>query len=250
MHGRMVMPFVCTIVCILTMRMSCMEPRPLPQRLGPPRITSLELAGHRSGGSYEEALLVQWKPPANDSGSLQAYVLLRSVVSDSSGFIRIPGTFSPRQHTYHDPLSALPYYPTAPHPYVYYKIFAIDSFDQRGDTSGVDTIGLTFPPLITHPRDTLATNHFAWRITGIQAPFRTHAILWSSDTVLWRTEPSALIYVNESDVVRDSSRIPDALWPLPEGNYYFGVNVTVPGYPPEYALNIAPLYAPGSPLPD
>ncbi len=237
---------VVLILSLSALRFLCVNPQPLPQRLNAPRIQRLDISGVQNGFFYDEAIRISWTPPDNDSIGISSYTLLRSYENADSGFSAVIYEIPSAITSFSAPLSEQ-YRTITDIRWVYFRVFAIDSLDQPGDTSRVDSIALAPSPHVTYPYDTLSQNKFEWQIADIRNPFRSYITLWDTSGKVWQSDSSQIEYGNGIRLITFSRSLPDSLWPLHEGTWFVGATCFAIGGSFEQSIRIRRTYVPSDP---
>ena len=228
------------------------QTRPLPPPLGAPRIVSIDMTAMLTGSGpacrYREAIRIRWVGPNQDSNKVLSYsVLRRASVSGDTGFSvvthSIPGSVTVSEHSIDDidppPIGAVKY--------IVYRIAAVDTLNVPGDTSAPDTFVYIHPAHLRAPTDTLTVNLFEWGVVGMPLGFFSYLMLWNQSGLVWQSpRPQTPTYGGENPEIPVNVSLPDSLWPLPPGMYYYGVKVeaAMPGKPSQAVVVSEPLYVP------
>lgn len=211
---------------------SCPDPvGPLPPNLGPPCILSLDMTAVKTGSGaayrYREAVRITWQAPPQDSNKVMNYFVLRKAALSQDTTLSVVAHSIPGEvTTYEDRLDQITPPAIGKEKYLEYRIASVDTLSEPGDTSAPDTFVYAHPPRLYAPVDTMAANFFTWGITKMPLGFFTYMMLWNEDGLVWQSpRPQSPTYGGENPEIPVSVSLPDTLWPLPSGMYYFGVKV-------------------------
>jgi hypothetical protein len=209
-----------------------------------PYFSSMELTGIKSSDAIRIAVHIQWKLPGRDTCPVREFVILRKKDAADSVFtvmhFGIPDSISDD----YDILLANEIPDQGVYGKIWYKIFTIDTSGNSGDTSDADSIRICWPPRFGYPADTLQKNEFKWYTIQYMAGYFTYMYLWNADGSLkWTSnKPSEPSYGHES-LDSFSTYLPDSMYPLTSGNYWYGLKVEIPGENIQ-SLTIQGFYAP------
>jgi hypothetical protein len=195
-----------------------------------PVFTSLDITGIKTSDAYQPAVYIQWNAPGGDSPTIREFVILRKKQSSDSVFsvmhYGIPDSVSGD----YDVLDPKDFPVQGVYAKRWYRIFAIDVLGRPGDTSAPDSIRLCWAPRPGAPVDTINQNIFTWYTIEYLAGYFTYLFLWSDTRgLVWTSpKPNEPSYGHET---LDSFlvKLPDALYPLARGVYWYGLKVEIPG---------------------
>ncbi|MBD3322353.1 MAG: hypothetical protein GF350_14730 [Chitinivibrionales bacterium] len=216
---------------------------PLPPRLSAPSFTAMEVSSVKQGDRYHPALCMSWTPPPQDSNSVRFYYILRNAVNFNDTLYSIVRHSIPREITsYCDRIDQFGY-PSDGIKEIGYRICALDTAGQTGDTADVRSFFLAGPPFLQTPHadDTLNKNLFEWSMRGIFGQYRTFMLFWDSDTLLWKSVPESTYGGEKSDLF--SAMLPDTLIDsLHPGTCHWGAKVEALSLPYQQSMDIRSLY--------
>jgi hypothetical protein len=209
-----------------------------------PYFSSAGLNGIKVSDAIRVAVHLKWIMPGKDTCPVREFVILKKNSSTDSIFTvlhyNIPDTVSDD----YDILSADDIPSQGEYFKILYRIFAIDTFGISGDTSEIDSIRICWPPLFSCPADTMKQNLFKWYTIQYMSGYYTYLYLWNADgDIKWTSDkPSEPSYGHET---LDSfyAYLPDSLYPLKTGNYWYGLVVEIPGENIK-SLTVQEFYAP------
>ncbi len=209
-----------------------------PPHLKSPRFLESRVLVAKVGGLFEELVYLSWAPPDSDSAAVDAYVMMQRLPFDTAidtlGIFpsqpeRIP---APRTWAY-EPTQNIRKYGSGEVMMLYYRVFAIDTLGNAGDTSVQCSVALLKNADAVYPKDSLLDNRFEWEIAYVQDEVFTNIMVWNSTD-------TAAIFV--SDTINDfanfwvptecSAALPDRMYPLPGGMYTWAIWAQKPMPPP------------------
>lgn len=206
---------------------TCVEPdiEPVP-RLGAPVIIQGDVTVLYFQESYHEMVRLEWTPPETEHNFVAEYQIIRTVYEDS-GAVIVTGI----------PDTVTEYYGRTDHlgidrsgsRTVYYRVFTIDTQGTVGDTSAPCSISVA-PYAVLHRPDAappLGANRFTWSIQGIATPFITRMALWDTTGKLYQGAYHDQQLTNPYGEIEFNDRIPDTLYPLPPGPYWWGAELHI-----------------------
>jgi hypothetical protein len=218
-------------VCCLCVASTCPTPDSyLPNPIRAPAFTSISITAIKSGGGYRQAARLQWELPGKDSLPVSQFVILRKKQISDTAYTVLHYGIPDSQFLDWDILSPADWPGQGTYTKFWYRVFALDTQGQSGDTSAADSAQLSWPPTIVSPVDTLFNGLFKWSTILYRGGYYTYLYLWSDSLgLLWTSpQPSEPIYGHETP---DSQSIilPAPPAPLAPGKYYCGVKVLMPG---------------------
>jgi hypothetical protein len=217
--------------CWLLLGSACPTSDPFPRPpVSPPAISSLEITAIKTSDAYRAAVHIRWTLPQTDSSAIRELIILRKKqISDTVYGVFHYGIPDTIRDDY-DVLDPQDFPGQGVYLKLWYRMFAIDTLGRPGDTSPPDSIRLCWTPRPGTPLDTLLKNQFKWYTIQYLAGYFTYMFLWSDTRGLIWTSPrsSEPSYGHET---ADSFfvRLPDSLYPLARGLYWYGAKIEFPG---------------------
>jgi len=219
--------------CWLLLGSACPTSDPFPPPLlHAPAFTRFTIEGIKLAApdGYTAAIHLQWAPAAGDSIPVTEYKILRKKQKTDTVFSLFHETIPDSVHDDYDILRPADFPNQGQYTVIWYRIFVVDSLGRSGDTSAPDSIRLCWPPRPGQPLDTLRQNRFTWYTIQYLAGYFTYMFLWCEKRgLVWSSpKPSEPSYGHET---ADSFfvRIPDSLYPLARGLYWYGAKIEFPG---------------------
>ena len=230
--------------CIL-LGASCPTSDPFPRPVvGAPSIAALEMTAIKISDAYRAAVHLYWNLPQGDAQAIREVVILRKKQGIDSAYDVFHYGIPDSVHDDYDVLNPKDFPTQGNFTLVWYRMYAIDTLGRPGDTSAPDSLQLCWPPLPQSPLDTLRKNRFAWQTVRYLAGYFTYMFLWNDARgLIWASpKPSEPSYGHET---ADSFfvRLPDSLYPLTPGAYWYGAKVEIPGGNIQ-SLSVQQFYAP------
>jgi hypothetical protein len=197
-----------------------------------PHFTSIDVAAVKSGETYRPAVKLTWDLPGKDSLPVGQFVILHKKEASDSAFSVLHFGIPDTSAADWDVLSLSDFPAQAGYSKIWYRVFAVDTFGRAGDTSAIDSVILSWPPLIIFPEaeGALRDNTFKWSTILYRSGYYTYLFLWSdSPGVFWKSpRPAEPTYGHETPDSQ-SFTLPSPPAPLAAGDYYCGVKVEIPG---------------------
>jgi hypothetical protein len=215
--------------CLL-MASSCPTSDPFPPPpLRAPVFTAIGITGIKISDAYRPAVRLQWDLRGKDSLPVSQYAILRKKQSTDSAFFVMHYAIPDSVFEDYDVLLQNDVPAQGVYSKIGYRIFAVDTMGRSGDTSAVDSIRLCWAPIAGYPTDTLKQNLFKWYTIQYMAGYFTYLYLWNETGLCWTSPmPNEPSYGHET---LDSFfvHLPDSLYPLATGDYWYGLKVEIPG---------------------
>ena len=216
--------------CLL-MASSCPTSDPFPPPpLRAPVFTGIGITGIKISDAYRAAVRLQWDLRGKDSLPVSQYVILRKKQSTDTAFSVLHYAIPDSVFDDYDVLLTNDVPAQGVYSKIGYRIFAIDTMERSGDTSATDSIRICWAPLVGYPQDTLKQNLFKWYTIQYMAGYFTYLYLWDETKGLCWTSPMP----NEPSYGHETLdsffvHLPDSLYPLATGDYWYGLKVEIPG---------------------
>jgi hypothetical protein len=220
----------CFLACFL-LGLSC----PTPESFPPPPLSAPVFSGDTliaaKFDTYRPSVHLTWKEPRSDSLSIREFVILQNS-SDSGGFSILVRSIPDTITEFYDNLDRIVF----PQPWdfrtIKYRIFAIDTLGRSGDTSGIDSVALAWPPVLLRPadNDSVLPDSLAWSVSGVMSGFFTYVYLYSDDSgLVWKSpRPDTPIYSNHDKTDFFATALPPSLSLTRGASYYWAVKVEIP----------------------
>ena len=206
---------------------------PLPPPLKAPVFTNKKVTWCHQVGTFREVIDLTWQKPSTDSIGISQYTLLRKAGNETAYSLvmrEIPDSIT----NYQDPIENFGF-PTpaseSQFKMVWYRIFTVDTLGRSGDTSVPCSLTLAIQPILIQPLDTLNTNQFSWQVWGymIMGSYTTTFAFADSTRILWEAPATAESFLGESGHDDLQQALPDSLWPLARGRYFWSVKLDITG---------------------
>jgi hypothetical protein len=215
------------ICAVIVMAGACPTPiEPLPPVLNAPSFLTKKVTWAKvTTNSFAEVVSLSWKKSDADTIPTGSFTILRKIGSQSTytaAMRGIPASIS----DYADPISQFGFSKE-----VIYRIFAVDTLNRSGDTSLPCTLTLAQQVILREPADTLTANYFSWDVLGqmVMGGFTCTFAFADTAAVRWQAPPTVLTFIGENTLLTLTQALPDTLWPLPRGRYFWSVRLDISG---------------------
>lgn len=193
----------------------------IPPKLGKTvfKKVAFDVVYQQALGDYGEVLHFSWTRPSTDSNAISSFELLRKTGYDTT-FELYKNIPFPDTNDYYDPVENTDF-PLEGYDSVYFRILAVDTVGNPGDTSAICTLYIAPKPVF----DTLAGQCLNWHHSGF-SHLSSYIRIWSDSLKKQWTSDEIWLFTDTDQDAKFQACIPDSLLPTFRGKWYYGIFIT------------------------